>query len=140
MTKVYNVPLLAMLLAALGALISPNLPLDWRAVPAHLLRVDFFCSCPDGNILRIGKRSSLGTMIVTIDYAFGLGRLLWDSQSDSTHLYSYFVSWFVPSRFPDFLEGVYPAPVFLTSSVQKQAKVSGVAQAVVTTLKVKSAD
>jgi len=64
---------------------------------------------------------------MAMGYACGLGLLLWHGQSDEARFY--FISWFAPSRFVDFSAGVLLARVFLTSSGQKLAGVSGPAQA-----------
>lgn len=65
---------------------------------------------------------------VTIGYGCGLGWFLSGGSEDSVRLH--FVSWFAPSRFAEFIVGVYLARVFLISSGQKLAALSGVAQAV----------
>jgi len=42
LTKIYPVHLLALLMILPIAIYSPNLPLDWRAVPVHLLLLQCF--------------------------------------------------------------------------------------------------
>ena len=59
-------------------------------------------------------------------YAFGLGLILWHVHSDYVRLY--FVSWFAPSRFVEFLAGVFLARVFLTRSVRNSVAIAGFAQ------------
>ena len=64
---------------------------------------------------------------VTRGYGCGLGWFLSGGSEDSVRLH--FFSWFAPSRFAEFLVGVYLARVFLVSPGQKLADLSGVAQA-----------
>src|SRR3989442_7047781 len=75
----------------------------------------------------LGNRRRWVPVVVAIGYACGLGLLLWHGRSDEARLY--FVSRFAPSRFVEFLVGVFSARVFLTSSGQKLAGGSGLAQA-----------
>ncbi len=152
LTKIYPVHVLTLLLVLPIATFSPHLPLDWRAVPFHLLLLQCFwpsstpafsgyLNVPSWSIscewffyllapvvmffaLRICRRWVPVGM--AMGYACGLGLLLWHGQSDEARLY--FVSRFAPSRFVDFLAGVLLARVFLTSG-QKLAGVSGLAQA-----------
>ena len=77
--------------------------------------------------LTLGKRRRWVPVVVALGYAFGLGLYLWHVQPDDARLY--FVSRFAPSRFLEFLVGVFLARVFLTSSAQKLARASGLAQA-----------
>src|SRR6266566_2093417 len=69
----------------------------------------------------LGNRRRWVPVGMAMGYACGLGLLLWHGQSDEARFY--FVSWFAPSRFVDFLAGVLLARVFLTSSGQKLAGV-----------------
>src|SRR2546426_1773909 len=75
----------------------------------------------------LGNRRRWVPVGMAMGYACGLGLLLWHGQSDEARFY--FISWFAPSRFVDFLAGVLLAPVFLTSSGQKIAGVLGPGQA-----------
>jgi peptidoglycan/LPS O-acetylase OafA/YrhL len=144
-----------MLLAMLIALLSPNLPLDWRAIPFHLLLLQCWwasstpafieylnvpswsISCewfsyvlaPVAIFFVLGNGRRWVLVVVTMGgYACGLGWFLWDSQSDFSRLY--FVSWFAPSRFVEFLAGVFLARVFLASSWPKLSEVSISMQAI----------
>jgi len=153
LTKIYPVHFLALLLALPIATLSPQLRLDWRAVPLHLLLLQCFwpsstpafssylnvpswsISCewffyllgPVVMFLASGNRRRWVLVAVVMAYACGLGLFLWHGQSDEARFY--FVSRFAPSRFVEFLLGVFLARVFLTSSGQKLAGVSGLAQA-----------
>src|SRR5437879_10894960 len=153
LTKIYPVHVLTLLLVLPIAIFSPLLPLDWRAVPLHLLLLQFFwpsstpsfsgylnvpswsISCewffyllaPVVMFFALGNRRRWVPVVMAIGYACGLGLLLWHGQSDEARLY--FVSRFAPSRFVEFLVGVFSARVFLTSSGQKLAGGSGLAQA-----------
>src|SRR2546422_557910 len=127
--------------------------LDWRAVPLHLLLLQcfwpsstpgfsgylngpswgiscewfFYLLAPVVMFFALGNRRRWVPVGMAMGYACGLGLLLWHGQSDEARFY--FISWFAPSRFVDFLAGVLSARVFLTSSGQKLAGVSGPAQA-----------
>src|SRR2546422_6016723 len=152
LTKIYPVHVLTLLLVLPIAIFSPHLPLDWRAVPLHLLLLQcfwpsstpgfsgylngpswgigcewfFYLLAPVVMFLALGIRRRWVPVVVAMGYACGLGLLLWHGRSDEARLY--FVSRFAPSRFVDFLAGVLLARVFLTSG-QKLARVSGPAQA-----------
>ncbi len=153
LTKIYPVHVLTLLLVLPIAIFSPHLPLDWRAVPFHLLLLQcfwpsstpafsgylnvpswsiscewfFYLLAPVVMFFALGNRRRWVPVGMAMGYACGLGLLLWHGQSDEARFY--FVSWFAPSRFVDFLAGVLLARVFLTSSGQKLAGVSGLAQA-----------
>src|SRR3989442_11524371 len=75
----------------------------------------------------LGNRRRWVPVGMAMGYACGLGLLLWHGQSDEARFY--FVSWFAPSRFVDFLAGGLFARVFLTSLRQKLAGVFGPAPA-----------
>jgi peptidoglycan/LPS O-acetylase OafA/YrhL len=152
--KIYPVHLLTLLLVLPIAIFSPNLPLDWRAVPLHLLLLQcfwpsstpafsgylnvpswsiscewfFYLVAPLAMFLALGRRRRWLPALVVLAYAFGLALALWNGQSDEARLY--FVSRFAPSRFAEFLVGVFAARVFLTSSGHTLMGVSGLAQAV----------
>jgi peptidoglycan/LPS O-acetylase OafA/YrhL len=152
LTKIYPVHFLTLLLVLPIATRSPHLPLDWRAVPFHLLLLQcfwpsatpafskylnvpswsiscewfFYLLAPVVMFFALGNRRRWVSVVVPMGCACGLGLFLWHGQSDEAHFY--FASWFAPSRFVDFLAGVLLARVFLTSG-QKLAGVSGPAQA-----------
>src|SRR5213594_1019209 len=153
LTKIYPVHVLTLLLVLPIAIFSPHLPLDWRAVPFHLLLLQcfwpsstpafsgylnvpswsiscewfFYLLAPVVMFFALGNRRRWVPVGMAMGYACGLGLLLWHGQSDEARFY--FISWFAPSRFVDFSAGVLLARVFLTSSGQKLAGVSGPAQA-----------
>src|SRR6266436_6215 len=153
LTKIYPVHFLTLLLVLPIAIFSPHLPLDWRAVPFHLLLLQcfwpfstptfskylnvpswsiscewfFYLLAPVVMFFALGNRRRWVSVVVATGCACGLGFFLWHGQSDEARLY--FVSWFAPSRFVEFLVGVFSARVFLTSSGQKLAGGSGLAQA-----------
>jgi len=153
LTKIYPVHFLTLLLVLPIATFSPHLRLDWRAVPFHLLLLQcfwpfstptfskylnvpswsiscewfFYLLAPVVMFFALGNRRRWVSVVVATGCACGLGFFLWHGQSDEARLY--FVSWFAPSRFVEFLVGVFSARVFLTSSGQKLAGVSGLAQA-----------
>jgi peptidoglycan/LPS O-acetylase OafA/YrhL len=65
-------------------------------------------------------------VLMAAAFASGLGLLLW--QSGSAYARLYFVSLFAPSRFLEFLAGVFLARVFFTASKEKLEASSGLAQ------------
>ncbi len=153
LTKIYPVHFLTFVLALPIALFSPQLPLDWRAVPLHLFLLQCFwpsatpafsdylnvpswsISCewffyplaPLAMFFALGNRRRWVPMVVALGYACGLGWFLWHGQSESARLY--FVSRFAPSRFVDFLVGVFVARIFLTPPRSNLGEVSWLAQA-----------
>src|SRR2546422_4197375 len=153
LTKIYPVHVLTLLLVLPIAIFSPHLPLDWRAVPFHLLLLQcfwpsstpafsgylnvpswsiscewfFYLLAPVVMFFALGNRRRWVPVVMAMGYACGLGLLLWHGQSDEARFY--FISWFAPSRFVDFLAGVLFARRFFTSSGEKIAGGSGPAQA-----------
>jgi peptidoglycan/LPS O-acetylase OafA/YrhL len=153
LTKIFPVHLLTLLLVLPIAALSPHQPLDWRAVPFHLLLLQcfwpsstpafakylnvpswsiscewfFYLLAPVAMFLVLGKSRRWVPVVVAMGYACGLGFFLWHGQSDDARFY--FVSWFAPSRCVDFLVGIFLARVFLMSSGQKLVWISGPAQA-----------
>ncbi len=153
LTKIYPVHVLTLLLVLPVAILSPRMPLDWRAVPIHLLLLQcfwpsstpafsdslnvpswsiscewfFYLLAPVTMFLVLGNRRRWIPVIAILGYACGLVLFLSQGQPDSTRLY--FVSRFAPSRFVEFLVGVFTARVFLNSLGQKPAAASGRAQA-----------
>ena len=152
LTKIYPVHFLTLLIVLPIAIFSPQRPLDWRALPFHLALLQcfwpsstpafsdylnkpswsiscewfFYLLAPVAMFFVLGKGRRWVPVVVAVGYACGLGLFLWHGQSDSTRLY--FVSRFAPSRFIEFLVGVFLARVFLTSSERRRAGVSGVVQ------------
>jgi len=152
LTKVYPVHFLTLLIVLPIAIFSPQHPLDWRALPFHLVLLQcfwpsptpafsdylnkpswsiscewfFYLLAPAAMLFVLGKSRRWLPVVVAIGYVCSLGLFLWHDQSDSTRLY--FVSRFAPSRFIEFLVGIFLARIFLTSSERRPAGVSGVAQ------------
>jgi peptidoglycan/LPS O-acetylase OafA/YrhL len=153
-TKIYPVHLLTLLMVLPIAILSPHLPLDWRVVPLHLLLLQcllpssvleawkylnvpswsiscewfFYLLAPVAMFFTSGNRRRwVPVIVVVVGYAWGLGLFLWHGQPDYTRLY--FVSWFAPSRFVEFLVGVFLARLFLSPSWPRLADVSSPAQA-----------
>ena len=145
LTKIYPVHVLTLVMALPIAILSPHAPLDWRAVPVHLALLQcfwpspapafsdylnrpswsiscewfFYLLAPVTMFLVLGNRRRWIPVAMAAGYALGLGVFLWHSQSDAVRLY--FVSRFAPSRFVEFLAGVFAARVFLTSSRDRVA-------------------
>src|SRR2546427_5665250 len=118
LTKIYPVHFLTLLVVLPIAAFSPHLPLDWRAVPVHLLlqqcfwpsptpafskylnvpswsiscELFFYFLAPTAMFLTLGKRRRWVPVVVALGYACGLGLYLWPVQSDDARLY--FVSRF----------------------------------------------
>ena len=153
LTKIYPVHFAAFLMILPIAILSPNLPLDWRAVPFHLTMLQcfwpftkptfynylnvpswsiscewfFYLLAPMAMFFALGSaRRRWALVLMATAFASGLGLLLWQSESAFARLY--FVSWFAPSRFLEFLVGVFLARVFLTASKSRLEAFSGLAQ------------
>jgi len=154
LARIYPVHLLATLLVIPIALLSPNLILDWRAVPVHVLlfqswwpsatppfmeylNVPSWALSCEWFFYVVAPVALYGTMqnnrhwvvtIAVLSYMLGLGSFLAHTPSDSVRLY--FVSWFAPSRFIEFLVGMYLARLFLSTSGHKVVQYSKLAQAI----------
>jgi peptidoglycan/LPS O-acetylase OafA/YrhL len=153
LTKIYPVHFLTLLMVLPIAIFSPHLPLDWRAVPVHLLMLQcfwpftkptfynylnvpswsiscewfFYLLAPMAMFFALGSiRRRWALVLMATAFASGLGLLLWQSESAFARLY--FVSWFAPSRFLEFLAGVFLGRVFLAASRQKLEAFSSLAQ------------
>ena len=146
LSKVYPVHVLTLLLVLPIAIASPQLTLDWRAVPIHLALLQclwpasnpsfsdqlnvpswsiscewfFYLLAPVTIFFVLGNRRRWVPMVVVAAYAGGLGLFLWHGQPDSVRIY--FVSRFAPSRFVEFLVGVFAARSFLSSTQLKPAR------------------
>jgi peptidoglycan/LPS O-acetylase OafA/YrhL len=152
-TKIYPVHFAMLLYMIPLQVMSPNLPLDWRAVSFHLLMVQcfwpvtnptfnnylnvpswsiscewfFYLVAPLAIFLVSGKGRRWIPVFIVVVYACGLGLLLSHGQSDFKRLY--LVSWFAPSRLPEFLTGVFLGRMFLDDGTRKLAAGSGFMQA-----------
>jgi peptidoglycan/LPS O-acetylase OafA/YrhL len=151
LTKIYPVHLAMLAVMMPVQIYSPNLPLDWRAVPFHALMLQCFWPCsdptfyqylnvpswsiscewffyllaPGAMFLACGRARQWLLVAPVVVYAVGLFGLLHD-RSDFTHLY--FVSWFAPSRFVEFVSGIFLARLFIATSLRKSAIAPLIAQ------------
>ena len=113
LTKIYPVHVLALLLVMPIAVLSPNLPLDWRALPFHLLMLQcfwpastppfheyfnvpswsiscewfFYLLAPMTMFFAVGTRRPWVPLALLASYAAGAW-WLWAGQSDATQLFS----------------------------------------------------
>jgi peptidoglycan/LPS O-acetylase OafA/YrhL len=152
-SKIYPVHLATVLMAIPIQIFSPNKPLNWVAVPLHVLLLQcwlpftktvyynylnvpswsiscewfFYLLAPVAIFCVLGtiRRRILLLAIIAV-YIVALGFFLWHGQSDFTR--AYFLNWFAPSRFLDFLAGVFLARVFLSPRAGKWAVFSVPAQ------------
>src|SRR5256886_11644540 len=123
-----SVPLHLLLLQCFWPSLTPAIS-GYLNVPSWSISCEwfFYLLAPVVLFFASGNRRRWVPVFVVMGYACGLGLFLWHGPSDEARLY--FVSRFAPSRFVEFLLGVFSARVFLTSSGQKRAGVSGLAQA-----------
>lgn len=152
LSKIYPVHVLTLLMVLPLAAFSPNLPLDWRAVPFHLTLTQcflpfstptfheylnvpswsiscewfFYLLAPITIFLVLDKKRRLVPVLAVGAYCL-LGWFLWNGLSGFNRLY--FVSWFAPSRFPEFLVGVFLGSFYLSPSTWKREELAGFAQA-----------
>jgi len=152
LTKIYPVHILTLLIVLPIAMQSPQRPLDWRAFPFHVTLLQcfwpsatpgfsdylnkpswsiscewfFYIVAPVAMLVVFDKRRRWVPVVAAVGYACSLGYLLWHSDSDSTRLY--FISRFAPSRFVEFLAGIFLARAFLGSAERRPTGVAGVFQ------------
>jgi peptidoglycan/LPS O-acetylase OafA/YrhL len=153
LTKIYPVHLLALCIVLPVAVLSPNLPLDWRAFPFHLFLVQcfwplskptfynylnvpswsiscewfFYLLAPAAMFLILGNaRRRLMLLLSLVCYIGLVGAFLWPSPSDFARLY--FVSWFAPSRFVEFVVGIFLGRLFLRNQARIRDSLVGVLQ------------
>jgi len=137
LAKIFPVHMLMLLAVIPISVLSPNHPLDWRAFPFHLTLVQ--CWWPSASprffsyyntpswsiscellfyvltpvtIFAIWNKSHhrlLWALILV--YGGGLGWVL--AHSESAYEQLHFMNWFAPSRFLEFLAGIYLGKVFL---------------------------
>jgi len=147
--KIYPVHIAALLLEAPMSIFSPNRPFLWSALPFHLTLLQCFwpsATPPFYDYLNIpswsvscewffyllapvtmsivfrNARGRLGIACAVLAYASALGWLLWSGASDVTRLYM--VSWFAPSRFVEFLTGIFLARAFLGGWFKNASRLS----------------
>jgi peptidoglycan/LPS O-acetylase OafA/YrhL len=153
LSKIYPVHLATMLMTIPIQILSPNKPLDWRAVPVHALLLQcwlpftkttffnylnvpswsiscewlFYLLAPAAMFCVLGNiRRRVLLVAITATYACTLGLFLLHNQS--AYARDFFVNWFAPSRFVDFLAGVFLARVFLSANAHKWAALAVPAQ------------
>lgn len=139
-TKIYPVHLMMLLFMIPMQVFSPNLPLDWRAVPFHLFLVQcfwpisnptfhnylnvpswsiscewfFYLLAPFAIFASFFRRKTAVTILLVCLYAASLGFVLWGSTDAFRKIY--LVSWFAPSRFPEFLAGILLAQLYFRNT------------------------
>jgi len=139
LTRLYPVHLLMLFLVLPIAILSPNNPVDWRALPFHLTLLQcwwpslspkfwtyfntpswsiscellFYVAAPLAMFLILKPRHQWIQWVVIVAYLCGLGWFLMAGESDGARIY--YMNWFAPSRFIEFLAGIYLAKVFLVS-------------------------
>lgn len=152
-TKIYPVHFAMLLYMIPLQLKSPNLPLDWRAVPFHAFLVQcfwpithptfngylnvpswsiscewfFYLIAPFAIWCVLDKRRCWIPVALVVGFACFLGVWLAGGRSDWDRLY--LVSWFAPSRVPEFLTGVFAGCMFIGGSGDAFKRHSGYAQA-----------
>jgi peptidoglycan/LPS O-acetylase OafA/YrhL len=144
-TKIYPVHLAAFLIILPIQIFSPNQPLDWHAVPIHLLLLQcwwpltepkflhylnvpswsiscewfFYLIVPMAIFWSLRRNRRWIPILLTLGITGGTGFVLWHNHSDLSRLY--FVSWFAPFRFIEFLTGVFVAHAFAASRKTRSA-------------------
>ncbi|MEQ1352565.1 MAG: acyltransferase, partial [Candidatus Acidiferrum sp.] len=152
-SKIYPVYFVTMLMAIPIQIYSPNKPIDWRAVPIHTFLLQcwlpfskpvfynylnvpswsiscewfFYLLAPVAMFCVLGTIRRRAVLLgITATYIAALGLFLWHTQSDSTS--AYFLNWFAPTRFVDFLAGVFVARLFMAPRSDRLAALSVPAQ------------
>jgi peptidoglycan/LPS O-acetylase OafA/YrhL len=154
LAKIYPVHFFTMLLVSPIAILSPHHPFDWRAVPFHVLLLQcwwplpmpefreylnvpswsiscewfFYLLAPGALFFALGSVRRLTILVgAALTYAGCLGLAVTNGQPASSQLY--YVSWFAPSRFVEFLVGVILARLFLFGTTAKIKALTGRLQA-----------
>jgi len=130
---------------------SPNLPLDWRAAPVHLLLAQcfwpspkppfysylnvpswsiscewFFYLCAPFVLYALGGRYlRIALVAVVAVYACALG---WFVTGGSEVSKLFYVSWFAPSRLPEFVIGVVLARFYLSARFRTSNRLASTLQ------------
>jgi len=154
LTRIYPVHLLSMVILAPISILSPNFPLDWRALPFHLTLLQswwpsstpaffryfnvpswalscewfFYVVAPAAMYFAFGNTRRWILLAVAVIYGSALWWVLSTNGEDSVRLH--FVSWFAPSRLAEFLAGMLLAQMFLKWPRQSVAEWSTFAQAI----------
>jgi len=151
LTKIYPVHCAVTLAMIPLQYLSPNLPLDWRAAPVHLLLAQCFWPSPEPPfykylnvpswsiscewffylcapvVLFALARRYLGIALIALVavYACVLG---WFLEGGSEISKLFYVSWFAPSRLPEFVVGVVVARLYLSSRFPAGRRLAGTLQ------------
>lgn len=151
LTKIYPVHLAITLLMIPAQAFSANLPLDWRAVPVHLLLAQcwwpsaypkfisylnvpswsiscewfFYLLAPLLMYYAFNRKLRYAPWAVVLAYTAGVAWAV-SGSADYTRLYA--VSWFAPSRVVEFLCGVYLAGFFLAEKRERSERTASVLQ------------
>jgi len=141
LTKIYPVHCAITLVMIPLQFQSPNLPLDWRAAPVHLLLAQcfwpspkppfysylnvpswsiscewfFYLCAPFVVYLLAGRYLRVALIVLMAVYACALGWLI-GGDSEASKLF--YVSWFAPSRLPEFVIGVVLARLYLSARLR----------------------
>jgi len=147
LTKMYPVHFLATLVVLPISILSPRLQIDWWAVPVHLALLQclwpstapsfweqlnvpswsiscewfFYVLAPVTMFLAFGRRRRWIALAGMAAYLCGLGIVLWQSDDSAR---DYFLTHFAPTRFAEFMVGVFLARFFLSSSTATLARFS----------------
>lgn len=151
LTKIYPVHFTITLLMIPVQIRSPNLPLDWRAAPVHLLLAQCFWPSPKPpfyNYLNVpswsiscewffylcapfvlyalaGRYLRIALIALVASYACALG---WFVAGGSEVSKLFYVSWFAPSRLPEFVVGVLLARLYLWARFQTGKRLAATLQ------------
>jgi len=144
LTKIYPVHLVVTMAMIPVQIFSPSLPLDWRAVPFHLLlaqcwwpraypRFMNYLNVPSWSIscewflyllaplaiyCAFNRKVRYVPAAVLAVYAIAMA---WAASGSAGYTQLYMVSWFAPSRVPEFLCGVYLAEFYLAERRERSA-------------------
>jgi peptidoglycan/LPS O-acetylase OafA/YrhL len=151
LTKIYPVHFATTLLVLPMQLMSQTLPVDWRAIPIHLLLLQcfvpfsvppflkylnvpswsiscewfFYLLAPFAMYCVFGKLRG-PIIFVALAYLGALWLFLSGDQSEYSRVY--FTSWFAPTRFIDFLVGIFVGWFFSTRITHGPLAGSAIAQ------------
>ena len=152
LTKIYPVHFAVLLVMIPLQIYSPNLPLDWRAVPFHFFLLQcfwpyshpafytylnvpswsiscewfFYLFAPITIFMAYGQLRRWLIFIILLLYAAGLGLVLSYNPSEYNRLV--LVSWFAPSRFIEFATGIFLARAFIKMRLENPVVLSAIAQ------------
>jgi peptidoglycan/LPS O-acetylase OafA/YrhL len=153
LSRIYPVHFATMLMAIPIQIFSPNKPLDWRAVPIHALLLQcwlpftrttlfnylnvpswsiscewfFYLLAPMAMFCVLGnRRRRILLLAITAAYVCMMGLFLWHSQS--AYAREFLVNWFAPSRFVEFLAGIFLARIFLSEKAHRWSGIAVPAQ------------